>query len=90
VAKGFGAGSPILLANRYGLLDPHFFDSLHPIEKALIDNEILNRLIETDNEAIERQRKDSEDKRNLPGLERRLTIEEALERQRQNRDVEVQ
>jgi hypothetical protein len=70
VAKGYGAGSPIFLASKYGLLDPKFFNSISPIERVLIDSEILNRLITSENEAQERASKKAKEKREHPGMER--------------------
>jgi hypothetical protein len=70
VAKGFGAGSPLLLASEYGLIAKSFLDSLQPEEKIFIDHHLLNRLIEAENEAqdeaMEKGRQDCEH----PGMEK--------------------
>lgn len=68
VAKGFGAGSPLLLANRYGLFRPDF--SLSPEEMILGDNHLLNELIKAENEAQKEAMKKSKEKRDHPGVER--------------------
>lgn len=86
IAKGFGAGSPILLANSYGLINPEYFNLLTPIEKILHDNHVLNRLIDGENEAYENQRKEAEEKRSMPGLKQRLSMEELIERQREQKE----
>ena len=70
MAKGFGAGSPLLLANRYGRISDTFLDSLSPDEKILIDNHLLNRLIESENDAMKRAREDAKDRAEHPGMER--------------------
>lgn len=77
-AKGFGAGSPILLANDYGLIRADHFS---PTEKILIDNQLLNRLIEAENEAYDKAKGSREADVSMPGLEKRLSIDDIIERQ---------
>jgi hypothetical protein len=69
-AKAYGAGSPILLAHRYGLLSDSFFDGLNPYEKILGDHHILNCIIQADNEAQEKAMKKAKEKGDHPGMER--------------------
>jgi hypothetical protein len=78
------------LANEYGFIAASFLDSLSPTEKILIDYDIRNRLVDTLNKIEKDRQKESDDKQNMPGLKQRLTIDELIERQRQNKDVEVQ
>jgi len=76
VAKACGAGSPLLLANKYGLLDKTFFKSLSPVEKVFIDHYILNRLIEAENEAQKKSLEKGKDRSQHPGMERYETEED--------------
>jgi hypothetical protein len=90
VAKGFGAGSPLLLANKYGIIVQSFLDSLTPEEKLLIDHHLLNRTIEAENEAIERQKEEGERNRKMPGVTRMVSASERSEQLKEMRKHERQ
>lgn len=68
LAKAYGAGSPILLANSYGLFRPDF--SLSAEEMILADNHLLNVLIKAEDKARKEAMKKSKDERDHPGMER--------------------
>lgn len=60
VAKGFGAGSPLLLANKYGIVTDDYLAGMHPLERLLTDHHLLNRVIEAENEGQKKAMKESE------------------------------
>lgn len=59
-AKGFGAGSPLLLANRYGIVTDEYLAGMHPLERLLTDHHLLNRVIEAENEGQKKAAKENE------------------------------
>ena len=59
-AKGFGAGSPLLLANKYGIVTDEYLAGMHPLERLLTDHHLLNRVIEAENEGQKKAMKESE------------------------------
>jgi hypothetical protein len=84
IAKAFGK-TPLQLASEYGVFDPSFLDGLSPYDRVFIDHHILNRLITAENEAQEKAMKNESNRAEMdshPGLKKRLTIDDILERQR--------
>ena len=84
-AKGFGAGSPLLLANRYGIVSDEYLAGMHPLERLLTDHHLLNRVIEAENEAHKRAMKESEYSKK--GVKRMVS---AAERSEQLREMRAQ
>ena len=70
--------------------NPEFFQSLKPEDRLALDLALWSRLAEAEREATkraqERQSKEAEDKRRLPGLQNRLSIEELIERQKDRKN----
>jgi len=52
------------------LIDPQFFESLSAEHKILIDHGLLNRIIESENEAQEKALKNAIERNEHPGMER--------------------
>ena len=90
LAKAFPGRTPIHLANDYGLFKPEYYNKLSPEDLLLIDLRLLVRLSEAEQEALNQEKQNIEDKQKMPGLVRRLSMEELIERQRENKDMEVQ
>ena len=70
IAKAYGAGSPLLLANKYGRVSDSFLSSLSADQKILIDSHLLNLLITAENEAQKEAIEKSKQDREHPGMER--------------------
>ena len=83
MARGFGAGSPLLLASEYGLIDKTFFESLTPTDKIFIDHALLNRIIEAENEAQRAAHEEASQKSKMPGLKRIVSAKERSEQLRE-------
>ena len=71
-----------MLASEYGLVSQNFLNDLLPEEKIFIDSHLLNRLIEAENKAIEKQREEAERSRKMPGVSRMVSAEERAEQLR--------
>ena len=82
LAKEFGAWPPLRVADEvYHLLKPGYLENFSPEELVLADMRIFARLVEAENEAHKKQN----DKPKLdshPGLVKRLSKEELIERQK--------
>lgn len=66
----------MLLANRYGLFDSTFFNSLSGINLLQCDLTILNNVIREENEAVELSRKKSKERQEHPGMEKFESIDD--------------
>lgn len=77
--------TPLALALEYDFITNDFVQSLTPAQRVLYDRHVLNELIKEDNAAIEKSRKEKENKPALdghPGLKKRLTLEDIAERKK--------
>ena len=83
-AKGFGAGSPLLLANKYGIVTDEYLAGMHPLERLLTDHHLLNRVIEAENEAQKKSMKESEYSRK--GVKRMVSAAERSEQLKEMRE----
>lgn len=86
MARGFGAGSPLLLATEYGFIDSTFFNSLSPTDKIFIDHTLLNRVIEAENEAQRKAIEESKENSKHPGIVRKVSAAERSEQLREMRN----
>jgi len=84
-AKGFGAGSPLLLANKYGIVTDDYLAGMRPLERLLTDHHLLNRVIEAENEAQKKAMKESEYSKK--GVKRMVS---AAERSEQLKEMRAQ
>ena len=84
VAKGFGAGSPLLLANKYGIVTDEHLAGMHPLERLLTDHHLLNRVIEAENEGHKRAMKENEYSKK--GVKRMVSAAERSEQLREMRN----
>ena len=84
-AKGFGAGSPLLLANKYGIVTDEYLAGMHPLERLLTDHHLLNRVIEAENEGQKKAMKESEYSKK--GVKRMVS---AAERSEQLKEMRAQ
>ena len=84
-AKGFGAGSPLLLANKYGIVTDEYLAGMHPLERLLTDHHLLNRVIEAENEGQKKAMKESECSKR--GVKRMVS---AAERSEQLKEMRAQ
>lgn len=66
----------MLLANRYGLFDPTFFNNLSGINLLQCDLLILNSIVREENEAVEANRKKSKERQEHPGMERFESVDD--------------
>ena len=83
-AKGFGAGSPLLLANKYGIVTDEYLAGMHPLERLLADHHLLNRVIEAENEGQKKAMKESEYSKK--GVKRMVSAAERSEQLREMRE----
>lgn len=79
-------GTPFDAERRYQLIfDPDVAASMTPQQVFQFDIGSLAENQRREAEEMERQRREAEDKRRMPGLVRRLTVEQLLERQRREK-----
>ena len=82
LAKEFpGNGTPLDLAKKYQWLPEQFFEENPPEERGLIELLALSEYNRREKERQEKDKADREDRQNMPGLARRLTINQLAERQ---------
>lgn len=79
IAKEFPGQTPLERAVQYGYVTTSFFDGLSPIDRILIDHQVLNRIIQAQNEAHKRETKARQDMQ--AGIKQRLSVEELMRRQ---------
>ena len=76
MAKEFGAGSPILLAQKYNLFPQFFASNPTGLELLQADYVMLARLINEENKAHEARNKRKQDAYEHPGMERYNSFDE--------------